>query len=234
MERNWDLLPSQPCPETMLFPPDHGGLSYRPFMELKIDTQSPQQDHCFASDRQASAWEVTAADIWLQRFPVTPSVPTGQCLAWLQLLEPHVTSTRGLGGPAPTVPMLAPQPSCTSTWPSNCPSRPLLHPPSWSHSWVTTGFPETVKSITSTSPASVCGEWKRETDRQTDQLGSSGLGFKTDGRTNLKSRESWIAGSHYGGSHPWRGHEENTRQVRPSGTPSMTRSWGKNLTGKAI
>ena len=42
------------------------------------------------------------------------------------------------------------------------------------------------------------------------------------------------AGSHYGVSRPWRGHEENTRQARPSGTPSMTRSQGKNLTGKAV
>ena len=42
------------------------------------------------------------------------------------------------------------------------------------------------------------------------------------------------AGSRYGGSRPWRGHEENTGQARPSGTPSKTRSLGKNLTGKAI
>ena len=34
------------------------------------------------------------------------------------------------------------------------------------------------------------------------------------------------------GSRPWRGHEENTGQARPSGTPSMMRSQGKNLTGK--
>ena len=36
------------------------------------------------------------------------------------------------------------------------------------------------------------------------------------------------AGSHYGRSRLWRGHEENTGQARPSGTPSMTRSRGKN------
>ena len=41
------------------------------------------------------------------------------------------------------------------------------------------------------------------------------------------------AGSHYGRSHPWRGHEENTWQARPPRIPSMARSWGKNLTGKA-
>ena len=29
------------------------------------------------------------------------------------------------------------------------------------------------------------------------------------------------AGSHYGRSRPWRGHEENTGQARPSGTPSI-------------
>ena len=42
------------------------------------------------------------------------------------------------------------------------------------------------------------------------------------------------AGSHYGRSCPWQDHEENTRQARPSRIPSMTRSWGKNLTGKAV
>ena len=42
------------------------------------------------------------------------------------------------------------------------------------------------------------------------------------------------AGSHYGRSRPWRGHEENTGQARPSGIPSMRRSWGKYLTGKAV
>ena len=42
------------------------------------------------------------------------------------------------------------------------------------------------------------------------------------------------AGNHYGRSHPWQGQEENTGQARPSRTPSMMRSWGKNLTGKAV
>ena len=32
-------------------------------------------------------------------------------------------------------------------------------------------------------------------------------------------------GSHYGRSRPWRGHEENIWQARPSGTPSMMTSW---------
>ena len=40
--------------------------------------------------------------------------------------------------------------------------------------------------------------------------------------------------SHYGRSHLWRGHEENTGQARPSGTPSMMRSRGKYLTVKAV
>ena len=41
-------------------------------------------------------------------------------------------------------------------------------------------------------------------------------------------------GSHYGRSRPWRGHEENTGQARLPGTPSMMRSRGKYLTGKAV
>ena len=40
--------------------------------------------------------------------------------------------------------------------------------------------------------------------------------------------------SHYGRSRLWQGHEENTGQARPSRTPSMMRSRGKYLTGKAI
>ena len=46
--------------------------------------------------------------------------------------------------------------------------------------------------------------------------------------------EDHAAGSHYGRSYPWWGHEENTWHARPFRIPSMTRSWGKNLTRKAI
>ena len=51
----------------------------------------------------------------------------------------------------------------------------------------------------------------------------------------LHFQDLWFpARSHYARSRPWRGHEENTRQARPSRTPSMTRSWGKTLTDKAV
>ena len=43
----------------------------------------------------------------------------------------------------------------------------------------------------------------------------------------FKKQKTQTAGSRYGRSRPWRGHEENTRQARPSRTPSMTRSQEK-------
>ena len=70
----------------------------------------------------------------------------------------------------------------------------------------------------------------------------SGWKIQDNYRCEVPCNDSWIkeqnsstfVGNRYGRSCPWRGHEENTGQARPSGTPSMTRSRGKNLTGKAV
>ena len=54
-----------------------------------------------------------------------------------------------------------------------------------------------------------------------DMVSIPGLGRSPGGGLGKPAK------SHYGRSCPWRDHEENTGQARPSGTPSMTRSWGK-------
>ena len=67
-----------------------------------------------------------------------------------------------------------------------------------------------------------------------DPIDGSPRGSPIPGILQTRTLE-WVAvGSRYGRSHPWRGHEENTGQARPSQTPSMTRSRGKYLTGKAV
>lgn len=198
MEWNWDVLPSQPCPETMFFPPDHGGLGCRPFMELKIVTYRHSKSSKGSLFCLRQAGQCTGSHRSRHLAAEVPCDP----------LRPH--------RPVPClVPCLAPAPGAARDFHTGsqgtCTNCAYAGTPALLHIHLTLQLPfpstpsssqldpqlsynrvpqDTIKSITSTSPASVCGE--RERDRQTDQLGSSGLGFKTDGRTNLKFRESWI------------------------------------------
>lgn len=188
---------SQSCPETRLFPPDHGGFSCSPFVELKIVTyRHPKPSAGSLLCHRPAPGKLPQLTFGC-RVPCDPLHPHWPvlgwlhiwCLAWLHFLELHVTSTQGLKGSAPTVPMLAPQLSlhlhllCLTP---QLPIPPPLHPPTGATAC--NRVPQdTVKSITSTSEC-VWRQRKRKIDRQTDRpTGALGWASKQMERTNLKS-----------------------------------------------